>query len=73
MYLETLILKCFNLLVIVIPNEISHESFRQEQWPNSHDPRDAPFSGRMGSSDSHSMAKRAVSFKPQAYVKLAFA
>ncbi|OMP03936.1 hypothetical protein COLO4_10090 [Corchorus olitorius] len=31
---------------------------RREQWPNSHDLRDGPFSGRMGPSDSHSMAKR---------------
>ncbi|XP_022734715.1 flowering time control protein FPA-like isoform X2 [Durio zibethinus] len=31
---------------------------RREQWPNSHDLRDGPFSGRMGPSDGHSMAKR---------------
>ncbi|KAB2092235.1 hypothetical protein ES319_A02G015500v1 [Gossypium barbadense] len=30
----------------------SHPS-RREQWPNSHDLRDGPFTGRMGPSDSH--------------------
>ncbi|XVF37670.1 hypothetical protein REPUB_Repub20aG0029600 [Reevesia pubescens] len=35
----------------------SHPS-RRDQWPNSHDLRDGPFSGRMGPSDSHSMTKR---------------
>ncbi|XWS09352.1 hypothetical protein CRYUN_Cryun40dG0077800 [Craigia yunnanensis] len=34
---------------------------RREQWPNSHDLRDVPFSGRMGPFDSHSMAKRPYS------------
>nr|KJB27905.1 hypothetical protein B456_005G015700 [Gossypium raimondii] len=34
----------------------SHPS-RREQWPNSHDLRDGPFTGRMGPSDSH-LAKR---------------
>ncbi|XP_007033896.2 PREDICTED: flowering time control protein FPA [Theobroma cacao] len=35
----------------------SHPS-RREQWPNSHDLRDGPFSSRMGPSEGHSMAKR---------------
>ncbi|GMJ08471.1 hypothetical protein like AT2G43410 [Hibiscus trionum] len=38
----------------------SHPS-RRDQWPNSHDLRDGTFSGRLGSSDSHSVAKRAHS------------
>ncbi|XVF29407.1 hypothetical protein REPUB_Repub15cG0118500 [Reevesia pubescens] len=38
----------------------SHPS-RREQWPNSHDLRDGPFSGRMGPSDSYSLAKRSYS------------
>ncbi|KAE8663082.1 putative transcription factor PosF21-like [Hibiscus syriacus] len=38
----------------------SHPS-RRDQWPNNHDLRDGTFSGRMGSSDSHSLAKRAHS------------
>ncbi|XP_022761621.1 flowering time control protein FPA-like isoform X2 [Durio zibethinus] len=35
----------------------SHPS-RREQWPISHELRDGLFSGRMGPSDTHSMAKR---------------
>ncbi|KAG8481306.1 hypothetical protein CXB51_026073 [Gossypium anomalum] len=38
----------------------SHPS-RREQWPNSHDLRDGTFSGRMASSDVHSIAKRPYS------------